>query len=84
MSKDIIRPTLASVSEALWQESQDYGVTMAVDEQAVIARRVHATASTAPRGLKPADIAAEFDRIGLRAPRGYGRAVIARLERLIL
>jgi hypothetical protein len=83
--KDIIRPTLTSVSEALWQESRDYGVEMAVDEQVVIARRVHLLASTEPRGLRPRHIEEQFVRIGMhKPPRGYAGAVIARLERLIL
>jgi hypothetical protein len=83
--KDVIRPTLDTVSEALWQESHDYGVRMAVDEQVVIARRVHLLAMTEPRGLKPTHIDDQFVRIGLhKPPRGYAGAVIKRMERLIL
>jgi hypothetical protein len=83
--KDIIRPTLSSVSEALWQESRDYGVEMAVDEQVIIARRVALLAQTEPKGLKPKHITDQFLRLQMRKPPpGYARAVIARLERLIL
>lgn len=83
--KDIIRPTLDSVSEALWQESRDYGVEMAVDEQVVIARRVHHLAQTEPKGLKPTHITDQFVRLQMRKPSpGYAGAFIRRLERLIL
>lgn len=73
------RPTSIDISEVMWQEAQDYGVRLTVDEQVAIARLIRRQARDIPTSVS---INAAFRAVGLHAPRGYAIAVRNRLARL--